>query len=263
MPGREALRAHDARVLLPLAWIALVVVSFSLSAGKREVYILPALPMLCLVLGPWLPSIVERVGVRRLAFGFAAALALVMSVVGGAMLLGEPGFERRFVQERGLVEDVDALGALLLALGCLGCVALAWWGVRGGVHALLATLAALWIGVGLVGTPVLDEASSARALMQRVAEHIGPDAELGLVAWKEQNLLMADRPAATFGFMRPPAVQLRDAFAWQAQAQRRRWLLVEAQALDPCVDRARAVRIGIANRREWWLVPASAACVSS
>jgi len=37
--------------------------------------------------------------------------------------------------------------------------------------------------------------------MQRTGELIGPGAELGLVAWKEQNLLMADRPAADFGFI--------------------------------------------------------------
>lgn len=259
-PWREALRARDVRVLLPLAWIVLVVLFFSLSAGKREVYILPALPMLCVVLGPWLPSIVERAGARRLAFALAALLALALSLAGGAMLLGEPGFERRFVEARGLAADADALGALLLSVGLMGLAALAGWRVRGGVQALLATLAALWLGVGLVGAPMLNDASSARGLMRQVGARIGPDAELGLVAWKEQNLLMADRPAVTFGFVRPPAAQLRDAFAWQAAAPRRRWLLVEAQALVPCVDRSRASRVGVANRREWWLVPASAAC---
>lgn len=259
-PWREALRGRDARVLLPLGWVVLVVLFFSLSAGKREVYILPALPMLCLVLGPWLPRIVERRGARRIAFAFAALLAGVLAIAGAWTLLGTPAFEAGLAESRGLHGGADALGALGLAIGGTGLAALLWWRVRGAVPALLVSLAALWVGFGLVGAPMLNDASSARGLMARVGMRIGPDAELGLVAWKEQNLLMADRPAATFGFLRPPEQQLRAGLAWQAQAPRRRWLLVEATALDACIDRTRAERIGVANRREWWLMPAAAAC---
>ena len=41
---KRALQNRDARTLLPLAWVVLVVVFFSLSGGKRDVYMLPALP---------------------------------------------------------------------------------------------------------------------------------------------------------------------------------------------------------------------------
>ncbi|MET0292227.1 MAG: glycosyltransferase family 39 protein, partial [Steroidobacteraceae bacterium] len=44
----RALRAADARVLLPLAFTVLYVVFFSLSSGKRDVYILTALPPLAI-----------------------------------------------------------------------------------------------------------------------------------------------------------------------------------------------------------------------
>lgn len=260
---RDALRARDARVLLPLGGVALVLLFFSLSAGKREVYILPALPLLCLALGPWLASILERRVPRRLAFGLAALLAGVLAIGGAAVLLGDPGFERTLEQARGLVGGADALGALLLASGLLGIAALLWFRVRGGVAALLTTIAGLWVGVGLVGFPLLNDASSAGGLMQRVGATIGRDGELGLVAWKEQNLLMADRPARTFGFLRPVAEQRADAYAWQAQEPSRRWLLIEATALDGCVDRSQAINLGIANRREWWLVAGSAACASA
>jgi len=257
-PWRDALRASDARVLLPLAWVGLVVLFFSLSAGKREVYILPALPMLCLALGPWLPGIVERTGPRRLAFGCAAVLASVLLTAGLAVVLGEPGFERRLDAVRGAPDGGEALGAMLAAIGAFGVAALLWWRVRGGVSALLAALAGLWVGYGLIGYPLLNDASSARGLMARTAQRIGPDAQLGLVAWKEQNLLMADRPARTFGFLRPPDAQLRDARAWQQQAPQRRWLLVERQALGDCFDPARGENLGVSNRREWWLLRSAA-----
>ena len=257
---RAALRARDARVLLPLAWVALVVLFFSLSAGKRDVYILPALPMLCLLLGPWLAGVVERRAARWTALAFTALLAIALTAAGAAALLGEPGLERALERARGLAGGADALGAVLLAIGLVGFAVIAWCRVRGAIAALVATLVALWIGVGLVATPLLNDASSSRALMQRAGALIGPEAELGLVAWKEQNLLMADRPAATFGFLREPAAQMGEARSWQARRPAQRWLLVEDDALDACVDRARAVHVGTANRREWWLVPAQAQC---
>ncbi|MNU00284.1 hypothetical protein D3C72_2433700 [compost metagenome] len=69
--------------------------------------------------------------------------------------------------------------------------------------------------------------------MRHTGQRIGADAELGLVAWKEQNLLMADRPAATFGFNEPWDEQLAMAVEWQQLAPLRRWLLVHEDALLP------------------------------
>ena len=101
--------------------------------------------------------------------------------------------------------------------------------------------------------------SSAAALMQRAYVRAGPGTEIGLVAWKEQNLLMADRPAATFGFKATWTDQLSKAMTWQADAPTSRWLLVQEPALSQCVDKTKAQFAGVSNRRRWWLVPAAAA----
>ena len=53
---------------------------FGLSSGKREVYILPGLPVFCPLLGPWLAEVLPRRWPRRLLRGFALLL-------GGALLL--------------------------------------------------------------------------------------------------------------------------------------------------------------------------------
>ncbi|TCZ84338.1 glycosyltransferase family 39 protein [Lysobacter sp. N42] len=256
-PWRDALRARDARLLVLLGSVVLIVLFFSLSAGKREVYILPALPLLCLALGPWLPAILERRSARALALGLAALLAGACLLAGALLLLGEPGFERRLAEARGLA-DADALGALLLAIGSGGAGLLALCGPRRGVAALAGTLATFWVLVGLVGAPLLNDASSARGLMQRVGRHLPPGDELALVAWKEQLALMADRPVRTFGFRREPASQWRDALAWQAADPARRWILVEDVAMPACVDRRLALDMGRSNRRGWWLLPARA-----
>ncbi|GAB6195209.1 ArnT family glycosyltransferase [Lysobacter xanthus] len=259
---REALRARDGRLAVLLGGVAMVLLFFSLSAGKREVYILPALPLLCLALGPWLPGIVERTGVRRLAFAFAATIALLAAVAGGLVVFGHPGFEQRLDEARGLVGGADALGRVLLAVGAWGIAMLLLFGVRRGVGALLGTLTGLWLLIGLAAQPLLNDASSARGVMQRAEARLAPTDELGLVAWKEQNLLMAQRPARTFGFKRMPAEQFADALAWQRAVPSRRWLMLEDDALPSCIDRRLAVFVGHSNRREWWLLPpvASSAC---
>lgn len=255
---RRRLARRDPRILLPLAWWALVVVFFSIPGGKRDVYILPALPMACLALAPLLPGIVRRAWARRLAFAFALALAGIAFAAGAAMWLGDPGFERKLIAERGFTDGGRAAAGLLLAIGAFGLGALAWHRVRGGVAALLWTLGGTWVLFGLVGYGLLNDSTSARAVMARAERGIGADGELALVAWKEQNLLMATRPTTTFGFNMPWPEQLRRGIAWQAQAPSKRWLFVQEPGLTQCVDRARAQLLGTANRRRWWLVPADA-----
>ena len=46
--------------------------------------------------------------------------------------------------------------------------------------------------------------------------------------------------------------------AWQAERPGQRWLLIQEAALTDCIDRERAQLVGRANRRNWWLVPATA-----
>jgi 4-amino-4-deoxy-L-arabinose transferase-like glycosyltransferase len=256
---KRRLQRHDARYLLPLAWWALIVLFFSIPGGKRDVYIMPALPMMCVALAPLLPGIVRKLWAQRLAFVFAAGLTLAMLGVGIAMLSGSPKFEQTLIVERGLSLAQAHAGAwLLIAIAAWGAGCLFWFGRRRAPLGLVSLLTGLWVLYGLVAYPLLNDSSSARGLMLQAGHVIGPNAELGLVAWKEQNLLMADRPAITFGFVTPWPQQFQRAIAWQAQAPARRWLMVQGVALPACVDRTRSQSIGLANRREWWLLRADA-----
>src|SRR5690606_39658986 len=107
---------------------------------------------------------------------------------------------------------------MLVAIGTWGIGSVLWFGRRRAVAGMLVLLAGLWVVYGLVGYRLLTDSSSSAALMRDAGRRIGPDAQLGLVAWREQNLLMADRPAATFGLKAEPAEQMRRALAWQRQA---------------------------------------------
>ena len=253
------LRRRDPRYLLLLGWWLLIVLFFSIPHGKRDVYILPALPMFCLALAPLLPGLLRRRDVQWVLGGFTVLLAGLLLAVGAAMLGGEPGFEQKLIIERGIDRSVTAaLGWVGIALGSWAVVSLLFCGRRRFHLAVVSTLAMVWVTYGLVGYPLFNDSSSARGLMLDAGRRIGPDAELGLVGWKEQNLLMADREVTTFGFKQRWYRQLQDGREWQAQAPGQRWLLVQDPVMLNCVDRQQAEHVGVANRRGWWLVPAQA-----
>lgn len=255
---RRRLRRRDARFLIPLGWVLLVFVFFSIPSGKRDMYILPALPVLALALAPLLPGILRRPNAQRLLLGFVLAFSLAALGAGLAMLLGEPGFERKFMEGRD-AHVADGLAWMFAAIGGFGLGSALWFGRRRAHAALVAMLTALWLLYSLVGAPLLNDGSSSRGLMRNVGAAIGPQAELGLVGWREQQLLMADRPVADFGFKRGVALQFADAVRWQQGHPEARWLLVEeSQGLPACIDRARARDMGVANGRRWWLLDAEA-----
>ena len=150
------------------------------------------------------------------------------------------------------------IGAAVLVMGFWGAAALWRWGRRWPAQVLASLLALVWVLQGLVVNPLITDSSSGRGLMREVGRRLGPDVELGLVAWKEQNLLMADRPVANFGFLRPWPEQLRAGVAWQQSAPSHRWLLVQDEAVLACIDRGRSQHVGSLSGRGWWLVPSTA-----
>lgn len=74
--------------------------------------------------------------------------------------------------------------------------------------------------------------------MPKASTIAGRTAEIGMVGWKEQNLLMADRPMMDFGFRKPTELQFGEAVA--------------------CVLRDKVTVVGYANRRQWWMFRADA-----
>jgi hypothetical protein len=95
-------------------------------------------------------------------------------------------------------------------------------------------------------------------VMQQARTIAGPDATIGLLAWKEQNLLMAVGPVTEFGFLKPWPEQYLDAISWLKQAPAQRWIFSLDEAMGSCVDRRHAIHVGHANRREWWMFRAEA-----
>ena len=253
------LRRGDRRLWLLLGWSVLVLLFFSASPGKREVYIFPMLPALCIAAAPLLPGLMRRACVRWTLFGYVAVLALAPCLLAVSALSGFGGWAHRLAAQRGIDEStLQTFLYWLLAFGLCALAVLAWSRARRIGAALVVTTALLWMVYGVGLAPTLDDDSSARGLMQRVGQRIGPDAQLGMVAWREQNLLQSDRPVVDFGFKRSWAEQWAEAGPWLAADPSRRWVFVLGKALSPCVDADQLVEAGQSNRNRWLLVPGTA-----
>lgn len=249
------LRRRDARILLPLAWVVLTVLFFSLSGGKRNVYVLPAMPMAAIALAPLLPGIARSIWFRRALWALALLIAAAL-LVGGVLM--HAGHLSALTARAALALDASPAPLIGMFIG-IGIAGLAIALLARPRHALLSWAAfalVLWGTWGLVGYRLLNGYSSARDVMARTASLVPTNDLLALVAWKEQNLLMWNtlgRSGVDDGFLLPWHEQLARALAWQATDPAHRWIFALGDVLSPCVDANRAIHVGHANRREWYL----------
>ena len=255
----RALKAREPRIVLPLVWAVLVVIFFSVQHGKRDVYILPVLPMVALAMAPWIDELRQARWLRSAAFVIGLAGGLVFVAAGVLALHGHDvaHFNAHLVA-RGLEDERANLCWMLIAIGAVLAVAALAFRPRRGEWGLLAGLAGLWIIWSLVAYPLLNASSSAAGVMREARAWIGPSAQLGLVGPREENLLMAVGPTREFGFTQPVAMQFADAVAWQAKDPTQRWIFSIEQGMGACVVRAKAHEVGHSNRRQWWLFKADA-----
>jgi len=230
-------------------------VFFSISAGKRNVYILPVMPMVAVALAPLLPGIVRRRDFRLALWLIALLIAAAMLITGALMHTGHlPSLTQRAAAA--LDASPAPLIAMILGVGAAGVLIAAVSWPRRALLAWCAFVLVLWGTWGLVGYPLLNGYSSARDVMARTASLVPPQDQIALVAWKEQNLLMLEslgRSSTNWGFLLPWHEQLERAIEWQQQDPEHRWIFSLGNVLAPCVRADRAIHVGHANRREWYL----------
>lgn len=256
---RNSLRQHDLRIALPLSWIALVVLFFSFSSGKRGVYVLPAVPAFALTCAPYLAEIARRRVAQRALF-ILTALVSVASVLTAIYLLMRPDKRSDVIAFYGL----DALGptvliAIAAGLACIIARPSRGYIAFGGVLAVVLWVISFWVN------PAMNPNRSGAAFVARVEQLADANRELGLVAFKEQYLLNVHRPIVHFGHARWREAdrEAADAAAWLVGGANRQLVVSEfARAL--CFKDAKPQSLGAANRIEWFIVRdgADPACVA-
>jgi len=255
------IRRGDARQQFLLGWVLLVFVFFSVSPGKRGVYIYPALPALAVALAPLLPGLLRRRDVRIATLALALLVSSALLVAGG-MIISD--LVPAYLSARAAAEGVDSAILRSLALPALlaGGVAagwIAWTRVRRGPLALAGTLVIGWIVAASLILPRLNPARQPGALMARADALVDEAGALGMVRFKEQYALMAPRGLVSFGYQRRDiAAEMAEAAAW-LRARPGRVLLVPADELAHApVARERLLPLGGAHGDEWFAARAEA-----
>ncbi len=243
---KAAFQARDARVWLPLSWVMLVLVFFSVSPGKRGIYIFPALPALAMAALPVIESVIARRGVRALGFVLAGAFWVAALVVAIAHI-AQADFAVRLLSSANFSSAAPLYAFLLV--GGLG-IGLAW--ERAPLLAWPMALGTLALVFSYGVVPAIDGKRSGEDFMRAVQSRLQADEELGLVAYKEQFLLYLDRETVNFGHRRwlEGKQEAFDAAAWLSAAPRR-VLLLPQDELEPCFGAAE--NVGRTSNSEWFL----------
>ncbi|MEY2854575.1 MAG: hypothetical protein RL030_1707 [Pseudomonadota bacterium] len=262
---REAWRARDSRVWLPLGWVLVMLLFFSSSPGKRGIYVNPALPAIAIAAAPFLAGLYARRGVQRAALFLAAVPLLAALVLVVAHALGA-GFAVKALSQANL----DGAWPLWLFMG-IAAVGLflvlrrkpeAGWPIA----AWPVVLVSLALVQGYVIAPAMNPERSGSAFTRAAMARVGPDELAGLMAYKEQFLLYLDRPTVNFGHRRTQEGDQEgfDAAAWLAASPGRVLLVPAGAALDLCFANAQRESAGITSGDEWFLVRGSPSpdCIS-
>lgn len=242
-------RSRNAAVMLFLGWLLLVLIFFSLSDGKRSLYIFPAAPALALVAGFHARALLRRIGVQRILLTFLTALSVGLIVVAMYALMNPHKVETWTTD--GMV--TMKAGAALLGVGLLMSAAVLVFRRRRVLAGYTTAIVIFWAGISVLVAPALDATRSGRGLVQKIESISGPEIEVGFVGWPEQFLLQWDKPVVHFGYRRNDQdAETIDAVRWLMASQDRRIVLPDSW-LQPCLEPGGAVAIGRAHRRNWMI----------
>jgi 4-amino-4-deoxy-L-arabinose transferase-like glycosyltransferase len=165
-----------------LVWLAASVAFFSLSTGKRGLYLLPAFPALALLCADALRRALEgRATLPRALSVGAGCLAALLGLAGGTAVLAPlappSGVNpARLALGGGAMLAALAAGALVLLVAARRGAPLR---IRLGV--CLAALGAAELALLVGALPAFDPAKSARPIAESVIRLCGPAPRLGLV----------------------------------------------------------------------------------
>jgi len=258
IPFRRKARAllDDHRLL---AWSAVVFTFFlfSLSSGKRSVYILPLYPFAAYLVAAWLSDLERE---ARRAWSARAPLlvsGLLLAIVGLALVgiaLGWLPIDiPPLLQETMPVLALSSFGVLLavLAVGTVVAVTRARW--VGARWFLVSGMAVLHTIFFLVVMPYLSPYRSARRFTEEATEIISrndPDPVVGMVGYRSANRLYGEYPLVELALpdprfqSDPPLPDTRDFFRQYPDG----WLIVRAhdwEAYEDTISRRRWLSMGV------------------
>lgn len=250
------LKKRNPATLLLGAWVVLVLLFFSMSMGKRSVYMFPALPAFALLAGAHASKLAGRNGVRIL---LVALPALV-----GSLLVATAVYAVWNPQVSGAwIDDVPTMLKASLALAAVGfavivamIVAIVTYERARLPAGYAAAMVTFWVGLSLLVAPALNDSRSGKTIMDAVAGRVDAATPLALVARPEQFLLQLDRPLIRFAYSENADAETVQAAEWLTRTPSGKILLPSTHA-EPCFDTSKTESVGTAHRRKWLLADES------
>tara|TARA_R110001583_G_scaffold194959_1_gene367969 strand:+ start:21391 stop:23121 length:1731 start_codon:yes stop_codon:yes gene_type:complete len=250
-PWIAAFRECDPRIILPVGWVVLVIIFFSLSPGKRGVYILPALPMLVLAIAPYYQAILNIKLLKTLLFVMCLIFSIGLTLVAILGLLDVNAITK-------LTSKIDVepwylfLSIGLSSLfGIMALVRFSKW------FAWPLFFSALWLVYSTYGYALRNNISTPISIYEQTKRHIDQNAEIALVSFSEQFILFSPYRIYHFGYHTALEPQLEAAYQWLSSDNR--FVLIEDEQINAdCFDTTDAFDLGFAHRRHWILLPYSA-----
>jgi 4-amino-4-deoxy-L-arabinose transferase-like glycosyltransferase len=247
-----AIKQGDRRISLLLGWIVLVLIFFSISPGKRGVYILPALPMLALISAPYLKEILTKAWPKRLLFGLVillSSIALIVGIAGFVEIKATLKLTQKYHIEPWLYFSVIGVTGLLVSFFTRQKKVITW----------LIAIPLYWGIYSTWGYQLLNDVKTPRNVINNITQIIPKNSELAMLGFREQFLLFSPFPFTHFGYHTPHEQAQRKAWAWQSELNLSpRYLLTFKGADMPCYNMKQAIEVGRAHREDWLLLPTSA-----
>ncbi|GGD68672.1 glycosyl transferase [Lacimicrobium alkaliphilum] len=250
----KACKKGELRIILPLFWILLLLLFFSMSPGKRGVYILPALPMLALISAPYLRQMLNKPAASWalwLTTGLISTVLLIVAIGGWYGL-------DAIVQ---LVKEYELdPWSFLLTCSVVGFISLALsWRYKALSWAYYIPL--LWLLYSTWGYLLMAPAKTPQKILEQSAKHLPASGELAMIGLKEQFLLFSDMPFTHFGYHTPIEQQQAMAWRWLKQHPDSRILAASDEKLN-CFRSEQGTKLGHAHRQDWLLLGPKSAALS-
>ncbi|WP_460315072.1 ArnT family glycosyltransferase [Aliiglaciecola aliphaticivorans] len=244
----NAIKKQDARILLPLTWIVLVLVFFSISPGKRGVYVLPALPIFALISAPYVRQILQRRAVNWILWVLVTCISLGLLTFALAGL-SNASFTQKLVSKYNI-----SPWYLFMTIGLAGLVGALITVKQQQWRSWPLFISVLWIIYCTMGYGLLEMVKTPKKIFQQMQHTVPQNAEIGLVDFAEQFVLFSPYPITHFGYHTDNAEQVKAAFQWIGK-RKDRFILLSFELVEGlCFDKNKVMHLGVVHRTDWVLL---------
>lgn len=251
-PVKETLRRHPV-ILVLLVWAALVVVFFSISPGKRGVYLLPALPMFALAIAPalsiqrparWFPPVLT---------GLHLLVAMALITIGVMAWNDHPRLVEKVADYSRDPARLHEAGTLVFSIGMVWLASLAVFWRTYALGRFFTALMISWLLFTTWGYRILEPLRTPRNILAMVEQSVPPNAQLGMISFKEQFILFSKLDFTHFSYFSDRKQQERNAWLWMKETADS--YLIVANHIDlQCFTKEGATPLGTAHRDNYILL---------